>query len=433
MNCLCTTYLCWPTNSNYMLMLNVKLIIMKKTFLLNMILLFSLGYAKSQDRLVSTGQIPILGWYSIPESETTVARYQEMKDAGITYQLSSFSNIDEVQKALDVAAKVGIKMLVSCPELKSDPEKTVKRFMNHPSVAGYHLIDEPSMAIYPELGNWARKIQSVDSKHFCYVNLFPNFADSARLGTKSYREYVSECAKQIPLEFLSFDFYPVLKDGLLKTWYENLEQFSDEAKKAGKPFWAFALTTNFDDKHITPQTLASMRLQVYSDLAYGAQGIQYFTYWSATSVNSPSSEDQRGAPISAAGKRSVVYDRVKLMSEEIKNLSGVFLGSKVVWVRHTGKGMIPLGTVRLTTLPKAIKVLDTNGAPALVSVLENGENSFLVVVNKDFLNSINLTVYGDESVKKVLKDGTIVPASVYESSMELDPGDAAIYMFPTTK
>jgi hypothetical protein len=406
---------------------------MKKFFLLNVLLLISIGYANSQDRLISNGQIPILAWYSIPAGETTIPRYQEMKDAGITYQLSFLPNIDEMQKALDVAAKVGIKMLVSCPELKSDPEKTAKRFMNHAAVAGYHLIDEPSMALYPDLGNWARKIQSVDSKHFCYVNLFPMFADTARLGTKSYRKYVSECARQIPLQFLSFDFYPVLKDRLISTWYECLELFSDEAKKAGKPFWAFASTTNFDDRHLTPQTLASMRLQVYSNLAYGAQGIQYFTYWSATSLNTPSSEDQRGAPISAAGKRSVVYDRVKLMSEEIKNLSGVFLGSKVVWVRHTGSGMIPGGTVRLTTLPKAIKVLDTNGAPALVSVLEKGENSFIIIVNKDFLSSINLTVYGDESVKKVLKDGTIVSASVYESSMELDPGDAAIFMFPTEK
>jgi hypothetical protein len=121
----------------------------------------------------------------------------------------------------------------------------------------------------------------------------------------------------------SFDFYPVLKDHRSKKWFENLEQFSDEAKKAGKPFWAFALTTNYDDGHLTPQTLAALRLQVYSNLAYGAQGIQYFTYWSATSSNVPSIGDQRGAPISASGKRSVVYDRVKLMSREIKDLSGV--------------------------------------------------------------------------------------------------------------
>ncbi len=76
--------------------------------------------------------------------------------------------------------------------------------------------------------------------------------------------------------------------------------------------------------------------------------------------------------------------------------------------------------------------MNTNGAPALVSLLENGENYFFVVVNKDFLNSINLIFYGSDSVKKILKDGTIVPAGIYENSMELDPGDAAIYMFPKT-
>ena len=298
---------------------------LKNSLLFCAILFLCIKNVHAQERVSSKGQIPILAWYSIPASETTVARYQEMKDAGITLQFTGFPDIDAMQKALDVAAKVGMKMVVSCPELKSDPEKTARRFMNHPAVVGYHLIDEPSMAAYPELGNWARRIQAVDKNHFCYVNLFPNFADSSRLGTSSYREYVSECAKQIPLQFLSFDYYPVLKEKLSDSWYENLEAFSDEAKKAGKPFWAFALTTNYDEGHITPQTLAAMRLQVYSNLAYGAQGIQYFTYWSATSLTAASIEDQRGAPISAAGKRTVVYDRIKLMSEEIKNLSGVFL------------------------------------------------------------------------------------------------------------
>jgi hypothetical protein len=128
-----------------------------------------------------------------------------------------------------------------------------------------------------------------------------------------------------------------------------------------------------------------------------------------------------------------VYDRVKQMSGEIQNLSGVFLGAKVVSVRHTGLGEIPEGTVRLTALPKAIKVLDTKGAPAVVSVLEKGGNTFLVIVNKDFLHSLSLTVFGDEAVKKVLKDGTLVPASVYDPTLELDPGDAAIYAWPTSR
>lgn len=50
-----------------------------------------------------------------------------------------------------------------------------------------------------------------------------------------------------------------------------------------------------------------------------------------------------------------------------------------------------------------------------------------------YFNSINLTVFGDESLKKVLKDGTVVPASAYDSSMELDPGDVAVFMFPANR
>jgi hypothetical protein len=406
---------------------------MRRFFLLSAIILLCFSVSQGQEKLKSTGKIPILAWYSIPTSETSVARYQEMRDAGITHSLSFFNNADDAEKALDAAAKSDVKIVLSCPELDKEPEKTVKRFMNHPALAGYHLKDEPAIQLFPELSEWAQKIRSVDQKHFCYVNLFPNFADSTQLGTKDYKKYVQEYIKQIPIQFVSFDYYPAMKDRIYKNWFDNLELISRESKKAGLPFWAFALTTNYDNDHVTPQTLAAMRLQVYADLAYGAQGIQYFTYWSATSVNSPSGEDQRGAPISVTGKRSVVYDRVQQLSEEIQKLSGVFLGSKVVSVRHTGLGKIPAGTVRLTSLPEHIKVLETNKAPALVSVLENGENSFVVIVNTDHLNPMNLTVYGDETLKKVCKNGTIVPASSYDSAMEVDPGDVAIYMFPTNQ
>ncbi len=376
-------------------------------------------------------KIPILAWYSIPASETSVERYQEMRDAGITYSLTFFPNLDEVKKALDAAAKADVKLLVSCPELKKEPEKTVKQIMNHPAIAGYHLKDEPGMELYPELSPWAKKIQSVDDKHFCYVNLFPNFAGSKRLGTDSYKEYVQEYINQIPVGFISFDFYPVYKDHVDKRWYENLEIIAKKARENEKTFWAFVLTTNYDDDHVTPQTIPAMRLQAFTNLAYGAQGIQYFTYWSATSTKAPSREDQRGAPLSATGKRSVVYNRVKQLSSEIQNLSGVFKGAKILSIRHTGLGEIPDGTIRLSDLPAPVKVLDTHGSAAIVSVLQKGDTSFLVLVNKDYQNSMRYTFYGDDSVKMILKDGTIVAANLYESSMELDPGDIAVFMYPT--
>ncbi len=58
-----------------------------------------------------------------------------------------------------------------------------------------------------------------------------------RIGAQNYREYISLFAEKVPLPFLSFDHYPVLENYELKPqWYENLEEFSDEAKKVNKNF-----------------------------------------------------------------------------------------------------------------------------------------------------------------------------------------------------
>jgi hypothetical protein len=84
-------------------------------------------------------------------------------------------------------------------------------------------------------------------------------------------------------------------------------------------------------------------------------------------------------------------------------------------------------------LPSAIKVFETEGNGAVVSILENGANSFFVVVNRDLNKSLPITILGDESLKRVLKDGSVVKAAAYSTVTEIEPGDVAIYMFPTKK
>ncbi len=378
----------------------------------------------AQDKLESKGHIPILGWYSIPPAEATSARYMEMKNAGFDYSFSFFGNLEEVQKSLDAAQKAEMKIVIGCPELKTETEKTVKRFMNHPALAGYFLRDEPAVDAFTDLGNWAKRVNAVDSKHFCYVNLFPNYATATQLGTSDYREYVNKFAKEVPLHFLSYDSYPLTTaEGVYSKWHQNLEIFTDEAKKAGKPFWGFAQSVLFDDFHEVP-TLATMRVQMYTNLAYGAQGLQYFTYWTPVS----SIEDFRGAPISLTGKRSAVYDDIKLLNQEIKNLAGVFFGAKLISINYAGKET-PMGTNRLSTLPASLKVLETGGKPAIVSILENGDKRFLVIVNMDYKHSMQLTLLGNDNLKRILKDGSIVPAQVYDTTVDVGAGDIAVYMF----
>lgn len=401
----------------------------KNKFTLLLLFLIVSSPLYPQEKIKTSGEIPIIAWHGIYCDEMTEERFREQKEAGFTINFSTCANNEKLKDALDAAHKAGIQLIISTPELRREPEKTVRRFMNHPAVAGYFLKDEPLVSEFAELGEWAKRIQSVDNEKFCYLNLFPTGGKEHfdALGVKDYREYISRFDKEVPLPFLSFDHYPIINDSIKTEWYENLEEFSDEARKAGKNFWAFALaTTHRIPGGVYPvPTLAMLRLQMYSNLAYGAQGLQYFTYWTP---RDNSFWDFQHGPIGLDGKRTEVYDLVKEMNQEIQKIATVFLGAKVLSVHHTGN-QIPVKTRRLTLLPDKVKALDTHGSGAIVSILKNRDKKYIVIVNRDFQQEMKLTFVADESMKRILKDGSVVPANNYTGTMTVLPGDIMIYRY----
>lgn len=389
---------------------------------------------RAQERLSSDEEIPVLAWIGVPERETTIERFRELKASGININFSNYSSVEAVEKALDIAKRTGVKLMPSCPELKSEPEKTVKRLMKHPALFGYHLRDEPNATDFPDLATWMKRIQSVDKQHPCYINLFPNYASAAQLFGKDYtlqpdkdvyEDHVDVFLREVPVPFISFDHYPAIeKNGnlmLRPEWYKNLEIIAAASKKSNLPFWAFALSVAHGPYPVT--TLAQVRLQMYSNLAYGAQALQYFTYWNPR-INA--AWDYHHAPIGLDNKRTEVYDCIQQVNRELQNLAAVFLHAKLISVAHTGRH-IPLGTRRIDKLPEPIKVLETSEGGAVVSILEKKNRKFLVIVNRDLLNSMRLTTVPDEKVSRVLKDGTLVNATAYTNTLEVEPGDAIIF------
>jgi hypothetical protein len=381
----------------------------------------------AQERLKSEGEMPIVAWVGIPSGLVNMERCLEMKEAGINTTLSfGYQNVADLEKGLEVAHKAGVKILAFCPDMEK-PE-SIKRLMKYPALAGYLLKDEPNVTEFPSLAERVKAIQAIDSKHYCYINLFPNYVAPHGIGfdTESmhgknlYKEYLEEYIKQIPVPFISFDNYPVKSHDGVRTirgnWYENLEIIAEASRKSGLPMWAFALSGSHGQYPIP--TIPELRLQMYSNLAYGAQGLQYFTYWSDGSFHH--------ALIDAVGRRTYVYDRVKFVNSEIQSLACVFLGAKPVSVWHTGE-QIPGGTNRLVYLPAHVKVFDTGESGAVVSLLEKGNRQFFVIVNRSLKDMMRLTALFDDTVKRVLKDGTLVPANKYSPVAEVEPGDIMIY------
>ena len=384
--------------------------------------LFAAGPARAQDefRLTAESPIPIHAWMGVPPKYTNYNRFKEMADAGFTHSFTPYPDNDSMERALHIAKSAGLKLFVSTPELLSDPEGTVKRFKDHPALAGYHLRDEPNAKDFKDLGALVKRIRAVDDAHPCYINLFPNYATAEQLGTPDYRTYVRRFVNEVPVQMLSFDHYPVTIGGIRPEWYENLEIVSKAARDTDKPFWAFALTVAHGDYPIPP--LSHLRLQVFTDLAYGAQGIQYFTYWTPSGTK----WNFHDGPIKADGIRSPVYQRLMQVNHEIQDYACVFVGSRVLSVTFRGNPM-PEGTTAFKSIPP-IESVEVLGGSALVSHLERDGRHFLVVVNCSvaYSRNINVQIDGSKQVSRVTRGGDVIPIKNTSYTTHLGEGGIVV-------
>ena len=407
--------------------------------------LTSCGPATTVSPAAPEAHIPILAWGSVTNAENwkyaTKEHYQELRDAGFDYTYTWASNYDDAVHVLDMAAQVGMKAIFMCPKLKEAPEETVGKLKDHPGLGGWYLKDEPWDNELEELGAWARRVESVDTLHPCYINLLPSYCFTP----EGYEKHLRLFSEKVALPQISFDHYPVGELGgkvvIWSTWYQNLELVRAEARRTHKPFWAFALATAHTNPglhvyvHPTPTeedpaypipTIDQLRVQMYSNLAYGAQLLQYFTYWNPDTVEHHALGFHE-APITMDGRRTPVYDLVRQMNEEIQRRAFVWAGCDVEDVAHLAEGDIPVGTKPLTVLPPHIRTLANVSGQGLVSTIRNGAHRYVMLVNTSPAEPWYVNVTTDDGVQIISSDGTSTPANRYDKLHILSPGNCEVY------
>ncbi|MFA9479535.1 hypothetical protein ACERK3_14695 [Phycisphaerales bacterium AB-hyl4] len=369
-------------------------------------------------------QLDIIAYCTPPIDQMSVERFREMVECGFTAGIPAerIYDMESTDKMLRMAHEAGLKLFVNVDETLTEPERVAEYFRGNPGLAGYFVIDEPTWG--PEgwskthfvakpihnvsLGDIVSRLQSVEPEHPAYINLFPNFASPEQLGTSSYEEHVNRLIEEVPdLRMLSFDHYPIANYRVSEYWYQNLETISAAARKRGIPFWAFALTSTHYS--YTPATLDHLRLQMHVNLAYGAQGLQYFPYWAPN-------RDHWYSPINVDGTRGELFEHVKTMNAEVQTMAPVFKNATVLEVSHTGskaqwrpgsvdnpqpwvqeEGPLPPGTRPYVPAAPFTEVVTQGSQGAVISNLEKNGRRFQVVVNKDYAHAMVLQVHFDGS------------------------------------
>jgi hypothetical protein len=374
--------------------------------------------------LVAQETLPIYACVSIPGGAfSTPERYRELAEAGFTTSLTGFGNLTQALAALTAATGTGVSVFVACPELTSDTANAVETLRTHPALAGYHLSDEPSAAAFGDLAAWTKKIQAIDTSHPCYINLLPTYANTTQLGTPTYQEYIDRFVDTVPVPLISFDHYPTSTGPVQSGHFENLEIVAAAARRVRKPFWGFYQATLFAATQPS-RTLAQLRFESFTNLAYGAQCIQAYTYWTTF-------PEDREAPIDRDGKRTPTYALIKQVNHEIRAWSRVFKDAQVESVTHAGQA-IPKGT-RPFAAHGGLRALKVGAGSAVVSFLQTHGNHYLVIVNANIHATLTLTTTFDDprSINEVRTDGQDRPLTGTDFTVAL--GDLLVFQTQVTR
>lgn len=387
---------------------------MKQFFLfLLLFLAFPFG-AEAQD-----DTLPIIAYMGVAHDKSSDQTFKDFRTAGFDINITDYYTLEEVKTALYYANRQGVKIISRCVETDNNMTKAARELCNYPALYGYLFGDEPSAEKFSTLRKTIERVRKIDSQHLFYVNLLPYYGKSILKQTKTttYEDYVRQ-ATALGTQQVSFDFYPITKDGFRSMYYANMEIVRNECQAAGLPFWGFVLAT---PHHVYPQpTEGSIRLQAYSNLAYGAQAIQYYTYWTPRPHDA---YDYHNGPIAQDGKKTGTYNIVKKINAELKQVGRLFVGATVKSVHHLRQ--IPDGATALTSMPTNIKSISTSNSNGLVvSQLQKNGHTYLVLVNKDYLQNTTIRITASNAtprrVTKALKEEAL------KQSYKVGAGDILI-------
>lgn len=285
------------------------------------------------------------------------------------------------------------------------------------SFAGLDHYDEPAPAKFQTLARTVQINRELSPETLPYINLFPTTDPN----------YVRQFVDIVKPAVISFDRYPLLIDGDDPNFFLNWKIIRTEGLRADLPTWCFIQTLAYSG-HREP-TAAELLWQVNISLAYGAKGIQYFTYWTPDPARG---EGFGPALITTDGQRTERYDASKDINTTWLSRVGKQLKPLVSeWVTHANDSPLPAGASEFTP-DEYVRSVD--GGPVVLGLFRTREASnqrWLLVANRAHSQSTSVRLRTNQpAVTEVARFDPATETYVAEAgarvSVDLEPGAAVL-------
>ena len=421
---------------------------------------------------VFTGETHVL------TDEEFLEKYQEIADAGFTIAFPGYEKMNDGGaynfKALEAASKVGIKHIIADGTLKNEllsarsnveqgikseeqivnrVKEIIKPYLDSEysdALCGFMIRDEPSRSLYEDLAFGYKIFKQAAPDLVYYVNLFPVIAGGSQLsGTGEaikYVDYVDDWIEMIEDDYISYDHYPLYKSGsdysLEPSFLYNMDVMQTAIKKEGtdRQLWTFLQSIAFGSRNRGLESKADASFQAYSFLAFGGEGIQWFTY-TCPPPNDGATNFGNNALLDRNYEKTATYDYVAATNLEIQGLmkyyknfewQGVILSS----VYDDSENFAYLGNSENVMQSTEQLTAFTSTEDAFTGVFEDkdGNEAYILVNFTDpalnSQNEVTLNISGKSAVL-IVRGGqeTTQAVSGGKLTLTLEPGEG-VFVLP---
>ncbi|HET7272129.1 MAG TPA: hypothetical protein VFI90_13710, partial [Rubrobacter sp.] len=293
---------------------------------------------------------------------------------------------------------------VSRDEVKQRVRELVATYSTYPAFAGINIYDEPKTSMFGLVNAAEDELRTSPPEELPYINVWPSYTSATGLGARDYTTYLERYFAAVNPPLLCFDHYPLLKKGITPDYFYNWAVIRNFAARFGVPSWAFIQSVGFNGSEVgLPNRRKPDRQeilwQVNVSLAYGAKGIQYFTYWTPEAQPGPSIRFGQ-ALISDTGQQTELYDYAREVNGYLKVVGRVLLPLYSESVVHARERRLPMGARRFRG---DRYVREVSGSPVILSRFseEGTTNRYLFVVNRSFANVARTRLKMGGAVSKV--------------------------------
>lgn len=372
--------------NNYLLITVIMYLCVQST-------IYSPACAQNKEIQSISNDFVIGGWVGPHQTEDQYLLY---KEAAFNHVIEYLWEGDDYEKSLLLFKKInGLKLFLNLDQRflrttimdtvkkKNDISIFIKNTERNDNVAGYFLFDEPDSSNREIIQRYGSIVKEMTGKEV-WINFMVE---------KQFESVHAILGKYKP-SIVSMDMYPFHeKSNGINHYYKLIDAFRQLAIQYNVSFWGFVQSAGWLDIHnnYRKPTPAEIRLQAYTNIAYSAKGLWYYTY-----VEPRHSKNIFAAILDKNDKPTETYDAVKSINIRVMSIAPWLIKLQPVEVFHCDaiKGA-------LNAFAPNRYLTSIEPQSALIGHFIKDEKHFMFIVNKDTVQSTNFVLSISSDIKSI--------------------------------